>query len=450
MNEMSHMEDNPTVSSRTWLTNCWYVAAFASEIGEPLLARRLLDQPVVLFRLRNGKAVAMRDQCPHRLLPLSIGRRDGDDIQCGYHGLKFSGSDGRCTFIPGQPQIPSNCRATTYPLVERQGLAWIWLGAPGLADEQWIPDFPWMGDTHWRQSSGYHHFRCDYRLMTDNLLDLGHENYVHQRTIGNAKEQDIADFPLAVSIDDGVLRAHREMPRIEPPPFFQLFLNTQKLIDRWQTAIFMPPGINMTEAGAYVSGTPRAAAFINRIMHLLTPETERSSHYFWSGVRNYRLEDSNLTLSIASALSSTFDEDKTMLEIQQRVLDRDPSLRMPQFATKLDEAPLRARRMLERLCASEATQTNRVASCFPTCVGRKGNSSNASCSTLSALSTSTLAEMLDGPVEIDASVPGTAPDGNGTTLPRRCTRWGCWGVAALRRPHRRSRREGARTRQRNR
>ena len=58
--------------------NCWYVAATSDEVGAGLLARRLLDRPVVLYRRSSGDVVAMEDRCVHRAYPLSEGRRDGD------------------------------------------------------------------------------------------------------------------------------------------------------------------------------------------------------------------------------------------------------------------------------------------------------------------------------------------------------------------------------------
>ena len=352
-------------ATNMWLKNCWQVAAFASEIGEHPCARRLLGGAVLLFRLSSGKAVALQDQCPHRLLPLSHGQRIGDEIQCAYHGLKFAG-DGRCTHIPGQAIIPENSRAITYPLVERNGLAWIWLGTKDLADEMLVPDFPWMEPAHWRQSSGYHHFECDYRLITDNLLDLSHENYVHKRSIGNGAEEDIAKYPVTVTSEQGtIIRAHREMLNIEPPPFFELILNTKKRIDRWQTAIYMPPGINMTEAGAYIAGTSRADAAVNRIMHLLTPETATSSHYFWCVSRNYRLDDTALDTAIGQSVASTFDEDKTILALQQVVISDTQPNALPRFATTLDEAPIRARRIVDRWMRENSKNDAFVAPVMP-------------------------------------------------------------------------------------
>jgi phenylpropionate dioxygenase-like ring-hydroxylating dioxygenase large terminal subunit len=73
-----------------FLRNSWYVAAWDREVTRGLLARTLLGEPVVLFRKGNGEAVALEDRCCHRHLPLSMGRLEGDELRCGYHGLLFN------------------------------------------------------------------------------------------------------------------------------------------------------------------------------------------------------------------------------------------------------------------------------------------------------------------------------------------------------------------------
>ena len=85
--------------------NCWYVAATSDEVGEDLLARRLLDRPVVLYRRSSGDVVAMEDRCVHRAYPLSEGRRDGDRVVCGYHGFSY-GPDGCLVDVPSQESVP--------------------------------------------------------------------------------------------------------------------------------------------------------------------------------------------------------------------------------------------------------------------------------------------------------------------------------------------------------
>ena len=118
--------------------NGWYVAAFCNEIGEELLSRWILNQPVVMYRKADGTAVAVQGRCPHRHYPLGESKRVGDAIQCGYHGITFDFS-GKCTFVPSQHTIPGVYTIQTFPLVERGLWAWIWPGDPAKADESLIP-----------------------------------------------------------------------------------------------------------------------------------------------------------------------------------------------------------------------------------------------------------------------------------------------------------------------
>jgi vanillate O-demethylase monooxygenase subunit len=330
-----------------WLKNVWQVAGFAQEVGEGLLARRLLNQAIVFYRDAAGAVVAMNDRCPHRMVPLSLGRRTEEGtIECGYHGLRFD-STGGCVFAPGQA-APRGIKVGTYPVVERHKLLWIWLGDAELADPALVPDIYWFDDPKWTVATGYHHFSADYRLLTDNLLDLSHETYVHQRTIGQGA---IAESEPSVVARDGAVRALRSMLNIDPPPFFQLFMDYKGRIDRTQLAFFTPPGINMTEyTGKRVEGDQRI--FLNRVMHLLTPETEHSTHYFWGQARNYRIDDQELSDTIAEATARTFDEDKEMLEMQQQVLI-EQNATVPQAAIRFDIAPVQGQRMLAALVEKE-------------------------------------------------------------------------------------------------
>lgn len=82
-----------------FLRNAWYVAAWRDEIGTALFARRLLDEPLLIYRELSGRMVALADLCPHRFVPLHMGRRHGDAIECAYHGLRF-GSNGACGDAP--------------------------------------------------------------------------------------------------------------------------------------------------------------------------------------------------------------------------------------------------------------------------------------------------------------------------------------------------------------
>ena len=110
-----------------FMRNAWYVAASETELGEQLFAVKLLNEAVVLYRKGDGTPVALEDACPHRKLPLSLGRRQGDDIECGYHGLTFDCS-GSCVRAPGSKHVPQGAKVRSYPLAVRYGLIWIWMG----------------------------------------------------------------------------------------------------------------------------------------------------------------------------------------------------------------------------------------------------------------------------------------------------------------------------------
>jgi len=215
-------------------------------------------------------------------LPAPLGRVVGDEIQCGYHGLCFD-RDGQCVRVPGQDQVPARARVRKYPLIERHSFAWIWLGEPALADPARVPDFHWMDDPAWRTVPGYHHFGANYQLVNDNLLDLSHESFVHEETIGN---ESVAESPASVTLEASIVRVHRDMLNIEAPPFYQRTTGFTGRINRWHTNNFAPPGFHVIENGSMPAGTrDKAQALERKVLNLITPETTTSSHYFWGIAR---------------------------------------------------------------------------------------------------------------------------------------------------------------------
>ena len=327
-----------------FMTNCWQVAAYGAEVSHSLLKRRLLGEGVILYRTGAGAVVAMQDRCPHRYVPLSLGCLDGDIVQCGYHGLRFDAT-GACVHIPGQDTIPPKARVRVYPTHERYTFVWIWMGDPERADPDLIPDFHWMDDPEWAVAEGYHHVDADYRFLVDNLLDLSHETFVHPETIGNAA---VADSVANVKvIERRTVRVHRDMLGCEAPPQFVALAGFAGKIDRWHTTLYTPPGFCVIEVGAMPAGTSdHAAGFEARILNLIAPETERSSHYFWAHARNIRRDDAALTATIRRSIVETFDQDKTVLEAQQIESDAVGSID-PGIALKVDLGPVQGRSVLK-------------------------------------------------------------------------------------------------------
>ena len=122
---------NPVASS--------YAATKAALIG--LTRQMAVDYGPKGIRINAVAPVALEDTCPHRFYPLSKGQLIGDAVECGYHGLQFDCS-GRCQLVPGQDKIPDSAKVRSFPVVQRWGWIWIWMGDPALADEGLIIDIP--------------------------------------------------------------------------------------------------------------------------------------------------------------------------------------------------------------------------------------------------------------------------------------------------------------------
>lgn len=163
-----------------YIKNAWYVACWDNEVkaGE-MFHRRLLGELVVFYRKQDGSVVALQDRCPHRFVPLHMGRLVNDSIECGYHGLRFD-CTGKCVLNPhGDGKIPAAAKVRQYPTLERYGMVWIWMGdAQPNADK--LPDYGVLESTgDFSTTRGYIHIESNYELMAENLLDLSHITYLH-------------------------------------------------------------------------------------------------------------------------------------------------------------------------------------------------------------------------------------------------------------------------------
>jgi len=336
-----------------YLKNSWYVAAWSRELTDTPMARTLLDQPVVMYRAANGRAAALEDRCCHRHLPLSMGAVVGDDLQCGYHGLKFDVS-GACVEVPGQSQVPPGAWVKSFPLAEKYHWVWIWMGDPEKADEALIPDW-WQADhPDWASARpGPLYLKANYRLIGDNVLDVTHVNYVHGSTIGSLSTH---EFPVETEREDGLVRMSRWTYDRPPPPMYQKAGNFAGNVDRWQIVEHIPPCFSANEAGCAEVGKGHEEREQAGRMKLIafsapTPETETTTHYFFSFVRSFGHDDPELDVMFHDGLTNLFHEDVVVLEAQQAMMNRKPGA--SQIDINVDAAPLAARKMLDDMIAAE-------------------------------------------------------------------------------------------------
>ncbi len=351
-------------AAEAFLMDCWYVAAWDHElIDGRLLARTILDKPVVLYKGDSGKPVALDDRCCHRGARLSKGRREGDDLRCMYHGLKFD-AGGKCIQIPGQDNIPPKLGVRSYPVVERDHLIWIWMGDAAKADPAKILDFPYLRDPAWRGKPDYLHYDANYLLIVDNLSDFSHLAFVHTKTLGGSEEYAYKSKPTAIErLSDGfrVERWHMDAPS---PPFHKKVVREAGAVDRRNIARMYVPGIFFMETLLSPAGTGAekgnmAGAKQYRNCQFFTPETSRSTHFFWDYLHDYELQDPNIALSLNRSMVEGFMEDKAIIENQQKTLEADPDFQMNAIVA---DAPLvHFRRTLARMIADEREGLKAVA-----------------------------------------------------------------------------------------
>jgi len=308
-----------------FIRNAWYIAAWADELGQKPLARRICDEPVVLFRDGEGRAAALVDRCCHRAAPLSHGELVAGGIQCGYHGLTFDGS-GRCIAIPGQDHISDSARVRSYPLMEKNQFLWIWMGDAARADASAIVDFPYHDDkAHWPNKHDCYPIKANYMLMVDNLMDLTHLGYLHARTVGGNPAAHVHAEMKTTNTATG-LKFTRWMRNSVPPPSYVKAAGFLGRVDRWQEFEWVAPSSVLQWTGAAdvgtgaheeVTGGEREGGFQFRLFHGLTPETETSCFYFWSCANGYRQNEPEATEQLYREIAPTFVEDKTIVEAQQ-------------------------------------------------------------------------------------------------------------------------------------
>lgn len=340
-----------------FIKNTWYVAAWADEITNSPFARRICNEPVVIFRMADNTVAAVEDRCCHRGAPLQFGRVVENGLQCGYHGLVFD-AQGKCVEIPGQANIPTKAKIRSYPVVEKDQMIWIWMGDPERADASKIIDYPFHNDTkNWPHKHHVYHVKSNYMLLVDNLMDLTHLAYVHVGTIGGSpKATHEAKFDV-VRTDTG-LKFTRWMLSCEPPPTYTKAMpSLSNCVDRWQEFEYIAPGSVIQWSGATDANTgaydknQRDGGFNLRIYHGLTPETEDSCFYFWSAANGYRQDEPEATDALYKEIDFAFLQDKAVVEAQQARLAE--SADRPLVDIVADSARIHMRRTVDRLLAED-------------------------------------------------------------------------------------------------
>lgn len=183
--------DSALASTPSFLRNLWYYA-LPSQTLKPgkMLSKQLLGEPILFGRTHQGVAFALRDICPHRGIPLSCGRFDGEQVACAYHGWRFNPA-GQCTIIPSlnpdQELDLSLFGVRCYPIHEALGNLWIYMAEPtreltrGHISPPLLPapEIPGFTDAQ-PQACVRMTFPCFIDHAVVGLMDPAHVPFVHR------------------------------------------------------------------------------------------------------------------------------------------------------------------------------------------------------------------------------------------------------------------------------
>lgn len=336
-----------------WVKNCWYVIAWDHEIpaadSPEIFTRTVLNQPIIVMRKADGGFAALEDRCCHRHAPLSKGKREGDCVRCGYHGMKFN-TNGVCVEVPSMDKPPAKAKVKEFPVAFKNKWIFVWMGDPSKADEKYLPDNFSCDHPDWKHIPGYLHYDTPYLLISDNLLDFSHLSYVHEKTLGGSTAIAHARPEIEVVKDEGQrgIRVTRHVADVPPPPYYQKFRPFDTNIDRWFIYDFLLPSTLLMKSG----GRPikDAKDDLSNAVQLhscqtLTPETENSTHYFFQQSHQSHLGNDEVTKAIYKSLEVAFEEDRDMITAQHKNMAFPTE--MPLTPLHFDAALLQFRKIVE-------------------------------------------------------------------------------------------------------
>lgn len=336
-----------------YVLNTWYPLTWSRNVGRALSAHQIVEQRVVLYRTEAGQVVAMEDACPHRLMPLSMGKLKGDAIECGYHGMTYD-CTGACVRIPGQAQIPANAVVRTYPTHENMGLVWIWMGDPALANRSKVFDLPQYHDPAWSAVEGDAlEIGAHYLNLADNLCDPSHVSFVHLSTLGNAASEDV---PVHSEVQEGKVLTWRWIIDAPPIPLFAKYGHFKGNVDRWHYYHYHAPSIAIIDFGTADTGTGAPEGRRDNCMqiyacHFITPVDQNRCIDHWLHVKNFQASP-EVNAALSADFRTAFAEDKAILEAIHANEQRMPERRTIKIA--IDISPRRMRRLVDDMVGSEA------------------------------------------------------------------------------------------------
>lgn len=351
------------MSDQSFVSNAWYVAGFSEDFPEmKLTGQTIAEKAIVMWRDAEGKVVAFDGRCVHKRMPLKDGRLLPDGtVECAYHGFCYN-SAGKCVRIPSQPDgaIPSRATLKPFPVIEQDGLVWVWPGNSERIGDVQPPRAEEIGSSAWHSVHGDPlNVPANYRLLIENLLDITHFYPLHDGNVG-----DLANSHLHIDIIEETVNGNPSVKTIrraqdyKQPPFLAEWFGYD-IVDRIHTHALQNPGITRVEmivAPPGQLGTEKDRGYV--LHHLHTPVDGRHHVWRWSiSCRAEHRSGIDPSRSLAEEMAANFPQvvaqDLWALERQQEMFEL-PDDGYEECNIRSDRALLIGRKILARLESEEA------------------------------------------------------------------------------------------------
>jgi len=336
----------------------WYVAGLREEFTEELDDIMIMNRSLVRYRTAQGEPILMQNRCPHRSYPLSKSIKEGDNIRCRYHGATFN-SEGKFVNVPTQDLCPKG-GLRKYAVKEYGPFVWVWM-ADETPDESKLPNLP-FAEGNWQLVHGRLDVPGNIMFMAENLCDLSHIPYLHEQTLGYPPE--FAREVLDIREVDDTLEFERKITGhyyhktafFTPETSESIGAHDYKMssVGYFKSTALNYSFLRLTidpEAAAKDAKVQEDYSFI--ISHYLTPETDKTTHYYWLLARNYDLNRPDIDEFLERGITTAFYEDIETTAYLQEMVDNDQhDFRETIFGG--DKQSVMMRRIVQRLADAEA------------------------------------------------------------------------------------------------
>ncbi|MEE2760885.1 MAG: aromatic ring-hydroxylating dioxygenase subunit alpha [Pseudomonadota bacterium] len=336
------------------IQNCWYILDWSLEVEHSLKNRMILGHDLVYFRTRSGDVTALQNRCAHRCFPLHRSKlHDDDTIQCNYHGLTYD-AKGRCVKIPSAPsQNSATIRIKHYPVVERPPFLWIWPGDVEKAAPDHVPDCDWVNDKSWGYGDGYYHLKGNYLAIHENLLDITHFQFLHGAVLGTPH---FAEAKIDVTEDGNTVDNYR-INLGEPLPGLHGDSTGlgDTVVNRHAHSAFVTPGFHeaitlMQDPAGTLGGRTEYHA---HILHLITPETQFTTHYWWVFARDFNPNVKKWDKFYSDSTRRVFTEDADAIEWIEKQWANEERPDFREANVPADKGAVAMRRIVQRMADAE-------------------------------------------------------------------------------------------------